>query len=195
MVLNRDCFLLKRFLALIMMVINIQEVNQMTKGSAIAYQELLDELQKLDIKYEMVDQPAAKTTAEADAYIAGKIGVRTKSMFLKDKKKNFYLVIMDDAKRMDFKEFQELTGTKRISMAHDSDIEDQLGLEAGIVSPFGIMNNAAHNLQIYFDQDMLDENIPLTFHPNINTHTIFLSAADLMKFIKAQGFDYQIIDL
>lgn len=195
MVLNRDCFLLKRFLALIMMVINIQEVNQMTKGSAIAYQELLDELQKLDIKYEMVDHPAAKTTAEADAYIAGKIGVRTKSMFLKDKKKNFYLVIMDDAKRMDFKEFQELTGTKRISMAHDSDIEDQLGLEAGIVSPFGIMNNAAHNIQIYFDQDMLDENIPLTFHPNINTHTIFLSAADLMKFIKAQGFDYQIIDL
>ena len=163
MVLNHDCFLLKRFLALIMMVINIQEVNQMTKGSAIAYQELLDELQKLDIKYEMVDHPAAKTTAEADAYIAGK--------------------------------FQELTGTKRISMAHDSDIEDQLGLEAGIVSPFGIMNNAAHNIQIYFDQDMLAENIPLTFHPNINTHTIFLSAADLMKFIKAQGFDYQIIDL
>ena len=167
----------------------------MTKGSAIAYQELLDELQKLDIKYEMVDHPAAKTTAEADAYIAGKIGVRTKSMFLKYKKKNFYLVIMDDTKRMDFKEFQELTGTKRILMAHDSDIEDQLGLEAGIVSPFGIMNNAAHNIQIYFDQDMLDENIPLTFHPNINTHTIFLSTADLMKFIKAQGFDYQIIDL
>ena len=27
----------------------------MTKGSAIAYQKLLDELQKLDIKYEMVD--------------------------------------------------------------------------------------------------------------------------------------------
>ncbi|MFJ6941436.1 MAG: YbaK/EbsC family protein, partial [Limosilactobacillus mucosae] len=74
-------------------------------------------------------------------------------------------------------EFQELTGTRRISMAHDSDIEDQLGLEAGIVSPFGIMNNAAHNIQIYFDQDMLDENIPLTFHPNINTHTIFLSAS------------------
>ena len=195
MVLNRDCFLLKRFLALIMMVINIQEANQMTKGSAIAYQELLDELQKLDIKYEIVHHPAAKTTAEADAYIAGKIGVRTKSMFLKDKKKNFYLVIMDDAKRMDFKEFQELTGTKRISMAHDSDIEDQLGLEAGIVSPFGIMNNAAHNIQIYFDQDMLAENIPLTVHPNSNTHTIFLSAADLMKFIKAQGFDYQIIDL
>lgn len=167
----------------------------MTKGSEAAYQELLDELQKLDIKYEMVDHPAALTTAQADAYIADKSGVCTKSMFLKDKHKNFYLLIMDDAKHMDFKEFQELTGAKRISMAHDNEIEEQLGLEAGIVSPFGIMNNSAHNIQIYFDQDMLAENIPLTFHPNINTHTIFLSAADLMKFIKAQGFNYQIIDL
>ena len=167
----------------------------MTKGSEAAYQELLDELQKLDIKYDMVDHPAALTTAQADAYIADKSGVCTKSMFLKDKHKNFYLVIMDDAKRMDFKKFQELTGTKRISMDHDHDIEEQLGLEAGIVSPFGIMYNTDHNIKIYFDQDMLDENIPLTFHPNINTHTIFLSAADLMKFIKAQGFDYQIIDL
>lgn len=167
----------------------------MTKGSEAAYQELLDELQKLDIKYEMVDHPAALTTAQADAYIADKSGVCTKSIFLKDKHKNFYLVIMDDAKRMDFKKFQKLTGTKRISMAHDHDIEEQLGLEAGIVSPFGIMYNTDHNIKIYFDQDMLDENIPLTFHPNINTHTIFLSAADLMKFIKAQGFDYQIIDL
>lgn len=38
---------------------------------------------------------------------------------------------------------------------------------------------------VYFDQDMLDEQIPLTFHPNVNTHTIFLSAADLQKFIEA----------
>ncbi len=167
----------------------------MIKGSEAAYQELLKELQKLGIKYEMVDHPAALTTAQADAYIADKSGVCTKSMFLKDKKKHFYLLIMDDAKRMDFKKFQELTGTKRISMAHDHDIEEQLGLEAGIVSPFGIMYNTDHNIKIYFDQDMLDENIPLTFHPNLNTHTIFLSAADLMKFIKAQGFDYQIIDL
>lgn len=79
----------------------------MTKGSEAAYQELLDELQKLGIKYEMVDHPAALTTAQADAYIADKSGVCTKSMFLKDKHKNFYLVIMDDAKRMDFKEFQD----------------------------------------------------------------------------------------
>lgn len=161
------------------------------KGSEEAYHDLLTVLDKLDIHYKIVDHPAAKTTEEADSFIAGKTGVRTKTMFLKDKKKRFYLLIMDDRKRMDFK----LTGAKRVSMAHDHDIVEQLGLEPGIVSPFGIVNNQEHNLHIYFDQDMLDEKIPLTFHPNANTHTIFLSTADLIKFIKDQGYDYQIIDL
>ena len=102
---------------------------------------------------------------------------------------------MDDKKRMDFKNFQGLTGTKRISMAHDHDIEEQLGLEAGIVSPFGIINNTAHNIKLYFDKEMLDSEEILTFHPNVNTHTIFLTASDLMKFIDACGFEYEILDL
>ncbi|WP_391503144.1 hypothetical protein [Limosilactobacillus fermentum] len=42
---------------------------------------------------------------------------------------------------------------------------------------------------------MLDEQIPLTFHPNVNTHTIFLSAADLQKFIEAQGYQVQALAL
>lgn len=167
----------------------------MSKGSEQAYKDLAGKLNQLDIKYKVVDHPAAETTEQADNYIAGLEGVRTKTMFLKDKKKHFYLVIMDDKKRMDFKNFQGLTGTKRISMAHDHDIEEQLGLEAGIVSPFGIINNTAHNIKLYFDKEMLDSEEILTFHPNVNTHTIFLTASDLMKFIDACGFEYEILDL
>ena len=69
--------------------------------------------------YTVIDHPAAHTTEEADAYIAGHEGVRTKTMFLKWKKKNFYMVIMDDKKPMDFHEFMALTGAKRVSMARN----------------------------------------------------------------------------
>ena len=52
------------------------------------YQQVKDELKKLGIDdYEVVDHPAAHTTEEADRYIAGREGVRTKTMFLKGKKK------------------------------------------------------------------------------------------------------------
>lgn len=149
----------------------------MTMGT---YTQIMDELKRLGISHTMVDHPAAETTEEADRYIAGHEGVRTKSMFLKDKKKNFYLLIMDDKKRLDFHEFQDITGTKRISMARPNDIQEQLGLVPGIISPFGLMNNEDHNVKVLFDKEMLDEPI-LTFHPNENTHTIFLKTDALMS--------------
>ncbi len=159
------------------------------------YQQIKDELKKLGIDdYEVVDHPAAHTTEEADRYIAGREGVRTKTMFLKGKKKKFYMVIMDDKKRMDFHEFQDLTGAKRVSMARPEDLQEQLGLAPGIVSPFGLLNNTAYNVQVYFDQDIVDEPIQ-TFHPNENTHTIFIKTPDLFKFLKAESYDPEIIDL
>lgn len=104
------------------------------------------------------------------------------------------MVIMDDKKRMDFHEFQDLTGAKRVSMARPEDLADQLGLAPGIVSPFGLLNNTAHNVQVYFDQDIVDEPIQ-TFHPNENTHTIFIKTPDLFKFLKEEGYEPEIIDL
>ncbi|MEE6662738.1 prolyl-tRNA synthetase associated domain-containing protein [Limosilactobacillus fermentum] len=167
----------------------------MLKGSEEACQALLQQLDQLGISYHIVDHPAAETIEESDAYIAGMEGVPTKSLFLKDKHKRFYVLVMDDNKRLDFKEFQELTGAKRVSMAKDEDIMDQLGLVPGIISPFGLAKHPQDVVGVYFDQDMLDEQIPLTFHPNVNTHTIFLSAADLQKFIEAQGYQVQALAL
>lgn len=164
-------------------------------GSEEACQALLKQLDDLNISYQMVDHPAADTIEEADAYISGKGGVATKTMFLKDKHKRFYVLVMYDNKRLDFKEFQELTGAKRVSMAKDADTTAQLGLVPGIISPFGLAKHPQDVVGVYFDQDMLDEQIPLTFHPNVNTHTIFLSAADLQKFIEAQGYQVHALAL
>ncbi|MCH3921635.1 prolyl-tRNA synthetase associated domain-containing protein [Limosilactobacillus sp.] len=164
----------------------------MAKGT---YQQVKDALKKLGIDdYYVVDHPAAHTTEEADEYIAGHEGVRTKTMFLKGKKKKYYMVIMDDKKRMDFHEFQDLTGAKRVSMAQPAALEEQLGLEPGVVSPFGLLNNEDHNVTVYIDKDIVDEPIQ-TFHPNENTHTLFIKTPDLMKFLKAIDFEPEIIDL
>ena len=159
------------------------------------YQQVKDALKKLGIDdYDVVDHPAAHTTEEADRYIAGREGVRTKTMFLKGKKKKFYMVIMDDQKRMDFHEFMDLTGTKRVSMARPEHLEEELGLEPGLISPFGLLTNQDHNVKVYIDKDIVNEPIQ-TFHPNENTHTIFIKTTDLIKFLKAIDFEPEIIDL
>ncbi|WP_244264239.1 hypothetical protein [Anaerococcus senegalensis] len=54
------------------------------------------------------------TTEEADKFIEGHEGVRTKSMFLTDRKKrNFYLVILDDYKRLDMDLFKGIVDEKK----------------------------------------------------------------------------------
>ena len=44
-------------------------------------------LDELNIPYDVVEHPAVYTTDEADVYIEGREGVRTKSLFLTNKKK------------------------------------------------------------------------------------------------------------
>lgn len=50
-------------------------------------EKVYSELSNMKIDYEVVNHEVATTTLLADKYIEGKIGVRSKSMFMYDKKK------------------------------------------------------------------------------------------------------------
>jgi len=152
-------------------------------------------LKKMNIQYQIVHHAVAHTTEEADKFIEGIDGVRTKTMILTNKKKTeCYLLVMDDAKRLDFHQFEELTGAKRAKMGHDDLLFEKLGLEPGIVSIFGLLNNKDHDVKVYFDKAILSEK-RMSFHPNINTSTIFVDSDDVLKFVKNLGYDYQILEL
>ena len=55
-----------------------------------AYQQVANKLQELGITFDVVEHPPAFTTEQADSYIEGMEGVRTKTMFLTNKKKTQY---------------------------------------------------------------------------------------------------------
>lgn len=160
-----------------------------------SYQSIIDQLDALTIPYEIVNHPPAHTTEEADAFIEGKEGVRTKSLFLTTKKKNaYYLIIMDDSKRLDMDKFRDLAQTPRLRLGPPELIQEKLGSQPGVVCPFDLINNTDQDVQLYFDRAILAEPIQ-TFHPGDNTKTIFLSTDDLFKFLDAIDYPYQIIDL
>ena len=50
-----------------------------------AYEAVYGTLEKMGIEFEVVEHPPAPTTEEADRYIEGKEGVRTKTLFLCNK--------------------------------------------------------------------------------------------------------------
>lgn len=158
------------------------------------YQKVADKLNELGIEYELVEHPPALTTEQADEFIEGIEGVRTKTMFLTNrKKKNFYLVIMDDSKRMDMNLFKDIVGEK-VKMASENSLMEKMGLPAGVVSPFGLLNNEDKDIKVYFDKEIMDEE-RMSFHPNTNEKTIFVTTEDLLKYLDAIGYEYIIEDL
>lgn len=158
------------------------------------YKLAMDKINDLGIEYEMVEHPPALTTEQADEFIEGIEGVRTKTMFLTNrKKKNFYLVIMDDSKRMDMNLFKDIVGEK-VKMASENSLMEKMGLPAGVVSPFGLLNNEDKDIKVYFDKEIMDEE-RMSFHPNTNEKTIFVTTEDLLKYLDAIGYEYIIEDL
>lgn len=152
-------------------------------------------LNELKIPFEIVDHPPALTTEEADSFIEGIEGVRTKSMFLTNKKKTaYYLLIMDDQKRLDMDRIKEITGEKRIKMASEDSLMEKMKLPAGVVSIFGLLNNEEKDIHVYFDKEITKEP-RMSFHPNVNTKTIFLDTNDIFKFLESIDFNYSIIDV
>ena len=160
-----------------------------------AYQQVANKLQELGIPFDVVEHPPAFTTEQADSYIEGIEGLRTKTMFLTNKKKTkYYLLIMDDRKSLDMDLFKDLVSANRIRMASADSLFEKMQLPPGTVSPFGLLNNPERDIQVYFDKDIVSEDT-MTFHPNTNEKTIFLATQDLFKFLTHLGYDYQILEL
>lgn len=152
-------------------------------------------LSELSIPFELVEHPAAFTTEQADRYIEGIEGVRTKSLFLTNKKKTaYYLLIMDDQKKLDMDSFKVKVGANRIKFCSEESLMEKMGLTPGTVSIFGLMNNKEKDIQLYFDEDIMDEK-RMSFHPNDNTKTIFIDTKDMIKFIEEEGYTTNIISI
>ena len=116
-------------------------------------------------------------------------------MFLTNKKKTqYYLLIMDDKKRLDMDDFKVQVGADRIRMASLDSLAEKMNLPAGTVSPFGLLNNEEKDIQVYFDKEIINEE-RMTFHPNTNEKTIFVATRDIFKFLTHLGYDYQILEL
>ena len=159
------------------------------------YQKVVDQLNELGIPFQIVEHEPVLTTEQADRFIEGIEGVRTKTMFLTNKKKrNFYLVIIDDAKRLDMDVFKEIVEENRIKMASAETLNDKMMLLPGTVSPFGLLNNRDKDIQVYFDQEIVSEE-RMCFHPNTNEKTIFVNTEDLFTFLKAIGYEAHVIKL
>ncbi len=151
----------------------------------VSIDEIKSRLDAYNINYKIIEHPPAHTNELADKYIEGHEGVRTKTLFLTDeKKKKFFMFVLDEDKSLDLKVLKDRLGVKRLKFASDNTLSKKLSLKAGVVSPFGLLNDELRDVAFIVDTDIKD--MILTFHPNTNEATIFINYTDLLHFLSEE---------
>lgn len=153
-------------------------------------------LEEMGVSYTRHEHPPVYTVEEAEKYWTDIRGAHCKNLFLRNKKGNrHYLLILEASKSADLKTLTKLLGEDRLSFAYEERLKRYLDLEAGAVSPFGLINDHDKHVQVLMDED-LKKAEELNFHPNVNTVTVGLSFTDFIKFLSWCGnrFRYLTID-
>ncbi len=127
------------------------------------------------------------TVEEAEKHWAGIDATHCKNLFLRNQKGNrHYLVVVAHSKKVDLRAVADQIGDGKLSFGSPERLMTHLGLTPGSVSPFGLINDREHAVRVVLDRDLKAAS-RLSFHPNINTVTFTLAAADFTRFLDACG--------
>lgn len=144
-------------------------------------------LEEMGISYKVSEHPPVYTIEEMEKLELDRIGGIVKNLFLRDAKgKRHFLVLLRQDKKADLKALQGLIGSTPLRFASPERLEKYLGLEKGAVSPFGVLNDQDHLVEVLIDQDLKECEF-LGVHPNDNRATVWLSLPDLERVIGGQG--------
>ncbi|MCX6229994.1 MAG: prolyl-tRNA synthetase associated domain-containing protein [Bacteroidetes bacterium] len=152
-------------------------------------------LKELNIPFDYYEHPPVPTVKEAAIYWKDIEAAHCKNLFFRNHKGNkHFLVLLEFYQNLDIKSLEARLKQGKISFASDERLMKHLGLTAGSVSPFGLINDKASHVHVFIDEK-LQHAKKISFHPNINTASIVLSFADFMKYLNSTGNSYTFLKL
>ena len=152
-----------------------------TLKSSMEFQ-IFNSLNKLKCDYFIHEHQALKTVADSKILRGIMKGGHSKNLFLRDKKKNNFLITTNEDQKIDLKNLEKKLGTSRLSFGSPDRLNEFLGVKPGSVSPFALINDHKKSISFYIDKNLLNETI-LNFHPLTNNLTISLKTKDFERFL------------
>lgn len=160
----------------------------MTKEETYQY------LKEHKISYEMTEHKAVFNMGELGSIELPYPEWGAKNLFIRDdKKRNYFLITVKGDKRVDLKKFRKQHGLRALSFASAEDLMAIMGLNAGSVTPLGLLNDSECMVHFYLDAEFADNKIGV--HPNDNTATVWMQADDLVQLIQDHGNIVDIVEI
>ncbi len=147
----------------------------------------------LGLPFTRHEHPPVATVAEAEEYWGAIDALHAKNLFLRDAKGlRHFLVVLAATRRADLKALGETFGAGKLGFASPERLQTFLGLTPGAVSPFGLINDPAHLVEVAMDTALRSAE-RVAFHPNVNTATLVLTGEGFRRYLTSIGHEVRWI--
>ncbi|MBT5109417.1 MAG: prolyl-tRNA synthetase associated domain-containing protein [Rhodospirillaceae bacterium] len=155
---------------------------------------LFARLDTLGLAHETHEHAPVFTVDESQSLRGVLPGAHVKNLFLRDKKKCYWLVTVAEDRNIDLKALRRRLGASgSLSFGAADVLMAHLGVRPGAVTPFGIINDANGMVSMVLDQDLLAGDI-VNVHPLRNDMTTAMRPDDLLAFLNAENHAPLILD-
>jgi len=157
-------------------------------GVKMGKEQLFEYFSKNGIEYSNVDHPEVFTVEAMLPYLKNIKGAICKNLFLKDKKKNLYLLSAVHDKEVKLNDVAKKVGAKELRFGDESVMLDILGVSQGCVTAYALANDEKKSVKFIVDSSLLDGTYGwVNFHPLVNTATTQISCQNFNKFLQLTG--------
>lgn len=156
---------------------------------------VINVLNDLSVDYEIYEHKPLPTIEIAMEVWKDINSTHCKNLFFRNHKGNrHYLVILESNHKLDVRDLEVRLKQGKISFASPKRMAKYLSVEAGSVSPFGLINDKENHVHLFIDSN-LQMSKKISFHPNINTASLVISFEDFIKYLNWVGNSYDFIEL
>lgn len=155
---------------------------------------LFDRLDSLGIPHETHRHLPLHTVEESQALRGTLPGAHIKNLFLRDKKKQIWLVTVLEDRQVDLKALRRRLEAKgNLSFGNPELLMDVLGVAPGAVTPFGALNDRDGRAAVVLDEGILGHEL-VNAHPLRNDRTTAIPADGLLRFLDACDHPPNVLD-
>lgn len=149
--------------------------------------KLLEFLHQHGIEVQTFTHPPVHTV-EGSRTVRGDIpGVHTKNLFLRDNKRQFFLVVTNEETQVNLKLLKAKIGAKGgLSFGSAEALLEKLGITPGAVSLFAAINDRQKQVTVVIDEALLTHS-PIYGHPLTNERTTSITKEGIAAFLSATG--------
>ena len=155
---------------------------------------LMAHLREKGVEYTLHEHPPLRTVEDSKAYRKGMDGAHVKNLYLRDRKKRNFLLIVPEDQPVDLKSLPETIRSDRLSFGSADRLFEFLGVRPGAVSLFALINDPDHRISLVLDASLLNAGA-VFFHPLVNDLTLGISPEGMRTFLALTGHHTQFVAL